>query len=248
MKKYIYIVISFFLFTCDSEDASDCFQTAGGLVTQEVSVSSFENILVNRDVEVILKQAAEFKVVIETGENLLNDVEAVVVGNELQLTDNNTCNFTREFGITKIYVSAPNISRIRSSTQYDIASDGVLQYDDLTVISENFNSPDSFAVGDFRLELDSESFSVISNNISAFYISGVVEDLSISFFSGSSRFEGGNLIATNIVVGHRSSNDMIVNPQESITGIIRSTGNVRALNQPETVEVEELYTGRLIFE
>ena len=248
MKTYIYILISIFLFACDSEDAGDCFQTAGGLVVEEIEVSSFANILVNHDIEVVLKQDNEFRVIVETGKNLLNDVVVEVVENELQLTDNNGCNFVRDYGITKINVYAPDINRIRSSTQYDISSDGILAYSDLTLISENFNSPDSFAVGDFRLQIDNTRLAIISNNISAFYISGAVENLNLRFFAGSSRFEGADLMAQNIEIYHRASNDMIVNPQLSISGEILSTGDVRALNEPPNVDVVELFNGRLIFE
>jgi len=41
---------------------------------------------------------------------------------------------------------------------------------------------------------------------------------------------------------------MIVNPQNSITGVIRATGDVISLNRPPIVDVDELFTGRLIFE
>ena len=41
---------------------------------------------------------------------------------------------------------------------------------------------------------------------------------------------------------------MIVNPQASIKGSIFGTGDVISVNRPPVVEVEELYTGRLIFE
>jgi hypothetical protein len=41
---------------------------------------------------------------------------------------------------------------------------------------------------------------------------------------------------------------MFVNPQRSIRGEIRSGGDVIAVFRPPVVEVEEFYTGRLIFE
>ena len=40
---------------------------------------------------------------------------------------------------------------------------------------------------------------------------------------------------------------MIVNPQQSLRGIIRSTGDVITLNSPPIIEVEQIYTGQLIF-
>jgi hypothetical protein len=233
---------------CNSEDASDCFQTEGDLVQAEVEVSAFENILVNRDVELIVKEGPEYTVLIETGSNMLNDVEAVVIDNELQLTDHNTCNFVRDYGITKIYVTAPNLKRIRNSSQYEVSSDGVLNYPELSLVSEDFNAPGSFTVGDFKLHINSNKLSIVSNNISSFYISGTVNNLFIGFYAGAGRFEGENLVAQNVDVFHRGSNDMIVNPQVSLSGELRGTGNLISVNQPPTVTVEQFYTGRLIFD
>ena len=70
----------------------------------------------------------------------------------------------------------------------------------------------------------------------------------VGFFSGSGRFEGENLIAQNVEISHRGSNDMIVNPILSLTGIIRGTGDVIVINQPPLVDVEEIYIGELIFD
>jgi len=247
MKKLYYIGIVVLIFACNSEDASDCFQTEGNIVQQEFDVNSFEHILVNRDVELIVKQGSEHQVIIETGENLLSNVLAEVVNNELQLTDYNSCNYVRDYGITKVYVTAPNITRIRNSSQYEVSSDGILTFPELSLISEDFVVPDNFTVGDFRLEIEGDKLDVIANNISSFYLSGTVNDLFIGFYSGAGRFEGENLIAQNVDVFHRGSNDMIVNPQISLTGELRGTGNLISVNQPPMVEVEQFYTGELIF-
>ena len=247
MKKIVSIVF-ILVFACNSEDALDCFQTAGTIIQHEVSVPDFDRILVNRDIELIIKQDNSFSVVIETGENLLNEVSAEVVGDQLILTDANTCNYVRDYGITKVYVSAPDLREIRTSTQYDISSDGVLPYENLVLLSEDFTVDADFTVGDFRLQVNSENLRITSNNISFFYISGQTTNLNVGFFAGTGRFEGADLIADHVTVSHRSSNDMVVNPQLSLTGVIRGTGNVVSKNQPAFVDIEELYTGRLIFE
>ena len=246
MKKLIYIGL-LLLFACNSEDANDCFQTAGTMVQVDVEVSTFNRILVNRDIELIVSQADDFKVTIETGENLLNDVKAVVNGNRLVLTDDNTCNFFRDYGITKVYVEAPNITEIRNASQYEVSSEGVLTYPSLKLISEDFNANVEFTVGDFRITVDNSNLNITSNNISSFYLDGQTENLFVGFFSGSGRFEGENLIAQNVEVSHRGSNDMIVNPIQSLTGILRGTGNLISVNEPPIVDVERIYTGQLIF-
>lgn len=247
MKKLIYISI-LFVFACNSEDAPDCFQTSGAIIQQEVEVSDFEKILVNRDVELIITDASEYKVTIETGENLINDIVAEVIENRLVLTDNNTCNYVRDYGITKIYVEAPNLTEIRNSSQYEVSSNGMLTYTNLNLVSEDFNENMEFTVGDFRVTVDNQELRIASNNISSFYVNGTTNNLYVGFFSGSGRFEGEDLIAQNVEINHRGSNDMIVNPQLSLTGIIRGTGNVISINQPAFVDIEQLYIGELIFQ
>ena len=248
MKKLIYILTVLLVFACDSEDAGDCFQKTGNLIEQEVTLSSFDKILVNRDVTLIIKEGATQSVIVETGENLMNDVIAEVADGVLVLTDNNTCNYVRDYGVTKVYVTAPSITEIRSSTQYDISSDGILTYPSLTILSEDFGLPGSFNVGDFRLQIDNNTFNVVFNNLSVCYVSGETDNLSVTFAAGTSRFEGRDLIAQKVTISNRGSNDMIVNPQQEITGKISGIGDVILVNTPPIIDIEEVYRGRLIFE
>lgn len=247
MKKLVYI-LAVLCFACNSEDANDCFQTSGDIIQKIIETTSFERILVNRDIEIILKEAPDYKVTVETGENLINDVKIEVIGDRLVLTDNNTCNYVRDYGITKIYIEAPNLTEIRTSSQYEISSDGILNYNALTLISEDFNGGSEFTVGDFRLTVASESLNIVSNNISLFFIEGTVTNLFVGFYAGSGRFEGENLVAQNVDVYHRGSNDMIVNPQLSLIGELRGTGDLISVNEPPLVDIERIYTGQLIFE
>lgn len=248
MKKIVYILCLLVLFSCDSENAGDCFQTIGEIQATEIEVSSFNKILVNRDIELVITQGAEQKVIVETGENLMNDVVVEVIENRLVITDNNTCNNVRDYGVTKVYVTSPNLTEIRSSTQYDISSDGVLTYPSLTLLSEDYGAPNTFNVGDFRLKLNNQNLTVVFNNLSVCYVEGETENLFINFAAGNSRFEGRNLVAQKVNVNNRSSNDMIVNPQQELTGVIRGVGHVISVNHPPLVNVDELYKGRLIFE
>ncbi|GAA4799254.1 head GIN domain-containing protein [Litoribaculum gwangyangense] len=248
MKNVIYIVCLFLIIACDSESAVDCFQKSGPIIRKEITVGTFNKILVNRDIELIVEEGLEQKIIIETGKNLMNDVTATVIDERLTLTDQNTCNYVRDYGITKVYITSPNITEIRSSTQYTVSSKGVLTYPSLRILSEDFSLPNSFISGDFNLKINNNSFSLVFNGISNCFISGQTNNMDITFAAGTSRFEGRDLIAQNVTIWNRSSNDMIVNPQQSITGKILGTGNVIAVNQPPQVNVEELYKGRLIFE
>lgn len=236
------------IFACDKENTGDCFQTSGAIIQEEFVVDAFTKILVNKDIELVLKEGIEQKVVVETGENLLNDVDVLVTDGKLTLTDNNSCNYVRDYGITKVFVTAPNITEIRSSTQYDIKSDGVLTYPSLNILSEDFGVPGSFTVGKFILQIDNNNFSLVFNNLSDCYISGKTNNLNVLFAAGDGRFEGANLIAQNVVVSHRGTNDIIVNPQQSLKGVLRGNGDLISKNEPPIIEIEQLWEGQLIFE
>ena len=247
MKSYIkYLTIITLFFSCNSKNAGDCFQTAGTIIQQEFTVANFDKILINERIELIIKEGATQKVVVETGENLLNNIDIQVVNNQLITTNNNKCNFVRDYGLTKVYVTSPNITKIRNSSEQAVRSNGVLTYPSLKLVAEDFQS-NYLNVGDFYLSVNNTQLTITSNGISNFYIDGQTTNLNVGFYAGDSRFEGKNLIATNVKITHKSTNDMLVNPQAKIEGDIFSLGDVIAFTQPAIVNVTEHYQGRLIF-
>lgn len=247
-RRYVYIVFIILLASCNAENAPDCLQNSGDLIREEISLSDFTKITVFENVALILKQGDVQKVEIVTGEFLRDEVSATVEGDRLLLRDTNDCNYFREYGLTTVYVTSPDISEIRSSTSWPIKSDGVLGYERLTLLSESFNNPDSETTdGQFDLEVDSRDLGVVVNGIAYFQLKGTTENLSLSIAAGDSRIEAGNLSAQSVSLNHRGSNDMFVNPKRNISGTIRGTGDVISSNRPDTVAVEELYKGRLIF-
>jgi hypothetical protein len=239
---------SILMLGCNSENAPDCFQSAGDMVRVNVDLPSFTNITVFENLNLVLRDGDEQRIEIETGEFLLNEVTAEVEGNRLILRNENNCNFVRDFGLTTIYVTSPNIQEIRSSTGLLISSDGVLNYPNLSLVSESFNNPETVTTdGSFDLQLVSENVSIVVNGIAFFQLSGATTNFNVTIAAGDSRIEAENLIAENVRVNHRGTNDILINPQQSISGIIRGFGDVISSNRPPEISVEETFNGRLIF-
>ncbi|OAB76032.1 head GIN domain-containing protein [Cochleicola gelatinilyticus] len=252
MKKLIYIVIAVVLFSCDSDKGLNCFQAAGDIIQQERIVPEFNRIVVFERTTLLVQQGDEYSVVVETGENLMNDVEVSVDNDQLIIRNTNGCNVVRDYGITKVIVTAPNITEIRSSTGQTVESIGTLQFPSLTLLSEDTIEEDAFHIdGDFYLNLDVEDLNITANGLSKFYLSGTANRAKFELFSGDTRVDASNLAVESMYLFHRSTNVMIVNPTRSIRGKIVSIGDV-VVKTPrdslEIVEVEELYRGRLIFE
>lgn len=250
MNKVIALSIFFILIFsgCSSENAPDCFQKSGEIIQEEITLANFTAITVFEGVKLVVKQSDVQKVVLETGEFLRNEITVEVLENRLIIRNENGCNFVRDFGLTTIFVSSPNISEIRSSTGFPIISDGVLTYPSLTLLSESFTVPEAETTdGEFNLEVNSINLNIVSNGIAFFDIKGTTQNFDINFAAGDSRLQAENLIAENISVFHRGSNDMLLNPQQSLRGSIVGTGDVISFNQPAIVEVEALFRGKLLF-
>lgn len=248
MKKLIPIYFTLLLVACNGDNVPDCFQNAGDLVRETVEVNQFTNITVFENINLVIRQGTEQIVEIETGEFLRKEVSAQVEDNRLILRNENGCNFFRDYGLTTVYVTSPNIEQIRSSTGLLISSDGVLNYPNLSLVSESFAEPEAETTdGSFDLNVASESISIVVNGIAFFQLSGTTSNLNITIAAGDSRIEAENLVAQNISINHRGSNDVLVNPQQRITVVLRGTGDVISNNRPPEVEVEELFNGRLIF-
>lgn len=249
MKRIAYFICLITLCTsCDYENGLNCFQSAGTIVERSIDVPDFTKITVFERTQLIISDGPK-SVRVETGDNLINDIEVFTSGDELIIKNNNGCNLFRDYGITKVHVSAPNITEIRNSSGLAVHSGNTLTFDDLTLISEDLEEEDGFHTdGDFILDLNIDRLTIIQNNLSNFFLNGTVTTLNLNFIFGDARFEGRNLIVQTASIYHRGTNDIIINPQSEITGSLLSTGDLILVNTPPTVDLEELYTGRVIYE
>ncbi len=248
MKKIITLIIVSLVFSCNSEDAIDCFQNAGNIIQQDYALDNFDKITVFERSQLFISEG-EFSVILETGENLINDIDIKVSNGRLIIENGNSCNITREYGITKVFVSAPNITEIRNSSGLKVISENTLTYPNLTLLSEDLEEEDAFHTdGDFELDLDVENLTITQNNLSNFFLTGNATNLDLNFTFGDARFEGRDLIVQNADVYHRGTNDITINPQQELTGTLLSTGDLIVVNTPPILDVEVLYTGQLIIE
>ena len=227
--------------------SEDCFKGNGNQVIQLFPLENFTKIKVYDGVGLVIKEGANYEVKVITSDNILDNLEVKLEGNTLVVKDNSTCNIARDYGLTTVYVTAPNITEIHSKTDQDIRSDGVLNYSDLKLISIDLS--DGAGTGDFRLSLNTIHLYVESNNVSNFYLTGQSQNLHVFFSWGNGIFYGENLIVNIITIYHRGSNNIFLFPINSIEGNIYATGNVVLKNNPiVSPNVIQHFTGRLILD
>ena len=249
MRILVLVFLVLFI-SCNSENAEDCFQTSGETVEVEYQLEEFTKLRAETDVIVYIKQGDEYKVTLRTGKNLLSEALVEVQDGILVLRNDTRCNLVREYGNFEVFLTVPNLTEIRHNSSREIYSDGTLVFPSLYLVSNTSINLDVILRknGEFHLDLDTESLRIDANGKSVFYMTGEAENMDLNFQNENPRFEGRDLVVQNIDVYHRAPNKMIVNPQQSLTGVITGTGDVIAVNRPPVVDVEERYTGRLIFE
>mgnify|MGYP001459199178 CR=1 FL=1 len=128
MKQIVKHLISFIILglstvilnSCSSEDANDCFQTEGQLQQEEIILAGFNKIRIEEGVQLLLRQGQSQQVILETGANLRSDVEVFLDNETLVARDNNGCNLFRDYGVTKLIVTSPNIEDIINGSSYEI--------------------------------------------------------------------------------------------------------------------------------
>jgi hypothetical protein len=252
MKNFVFILLTILFFGCNSENAPDCFQTAGDLVEEVYDVEDFNKIIVWDRVKLVLVEGSEKRVMVRSGSNLFNEVFVRVEDSILKVSDRNSCNFVRDIDEgTTVYVTAPvDTLQIRNSSGLTVENIGRIKNFKIVLISEDRFEEDEFHIdGDFNLNnIDVSVVDILANGLSTFRLQGVARSVSYILPDGDVRVEAENLISDKVYIRHRSTNKIIVYPVERISGIIQGIGNVISKNRPPFVDVEELYTGRLIFE
>lgn len=245
LKHLFRLVIVFFMLTsCDSETANSCVRTSGSIVKHQIEdLPTFNRIKIEEGIELILAQSTEHKIEVEAGSNLINDISVEVIDGELIIKNNLSCNWLREYASAKAYVTFVELNQIYSVSQYKVHSGQLLSFDHIELASGVYQEGIS---SEFELEIQSNHLTIQSNDASYFKISGTSNSMYIAFWAGVPRIEAPNFLVHTIDVFQRSSNDMILHPIEAINGNIYSTGNIILKNIPNTINVAQHYTGKLI--
>ena len=248
LSKMPFLALLFLAVSCSTEDAPDCFQTAGATVEREIEVENFYEIILYDRINLFIQQGPEQHVVVKTGENLLPEIEVSVENNRLILRNNNGCNWVRDYNITDVYVTVPNLTWLQNAGNTVIKSIGELHFPEIWLRSLNQEQKKGvYTNGDFDLHLVSDYIRVTGDDFSNFFLRGKTDYLNLFIANGDGRVEAQDLIAETVEIQHRGTNKLIVNPQEVLKGEIRSTGDVISVNRPPVVTLESFYTGKLIF-
>lgn len=231
----VFYALSFF--SCDSENALDCFKKTGEIVEQEFQLESFNSIEALDEIDIYLFNSSEQKVIIKAGKNLIPKINLKVENGILIITNDNKCNWTRSSENPGIYIFSNDITDIGIFDFTNIISEETLHLENLNIFSDG--------TGNFDMNIDIDSLSIESRYISNFTFTGNAEFIDL-IITGDSRFMAGSLMAEGIQIHHNGSNRVELYPKNSLRGEVGSTGSVYYFHEPEILDVTVKGPGQLI--
>lgn len=115
---------------------SGLFEGAGNLSKVKVSVGSFNEIVLNDKVNLILTYDSVEQVSLEAGENLMEEIKLTVLDNKLIINDNNKLKWSRDLDyVINVYVRSSRLSRLSYYGAGDIRSTNTWKAEKFTIDS-----------------------------------------------------------------------------------------------------------------
>jgi len=238
-RIFFFAIIMIVLNACVKESA--CIKSTGKQVVEtRIIGNDITHIILKDKLNLVLRQDSTPSLTIEGGENLLKYVRARQKGTELELKNDNKCNFLRSYKeeIT-VYLSLPNIKYINYTGFGNVSSLGELKLDEFTFETRN-------GTGSINLTIDVQKINILQHTGPAdFTLSGKAK-FTYLFSGGSGWLTCKNLISENAHVNHDGTGDITLTATNSLHIELTSLGNIEYYGNPSVTISQQSGKGKLI--
>lgn len=113
IKYYSWVLLGLIIVSCNDNE-KDCFVSAGETTSEFRGEHTINFIEVYDDINLILTyDTVNSGIIVETGKNLLENIETKIEKNRLTLRNNSTCNWVRSFEVEfNVYVNIKNLDTL----------------------------------------------------------------------------------------------------------------------------------------
>ncbi|MDO5638064.1 MAG: DUF2807 domain-containing protein [Myroides sp.] len=242
MKKSI-VLLLLILASCSGEDA--CFSKKGDAVSQQYQLSGFHTIDIPMSVSAEIIPDNDYKLEIDSYENRIGAISFVVKDSVLTINNDISCEMLKSYETAILKIHTPTLKRINSRTQFNVYSNDTLRFPELYLLTSIPN--ESSASTYFRLKLNNKKVTVEDNQVGYFELSGKTDVLDVQLYGANGSVQAHQLTAKTIFVYHRSNQNIQLYPINKMQGTIASVGNIYLYHKPDTLKIERLYTGNLVY-
>jgi hypothetical protein len=218
------------LSSCKKENALDCFKSNGTEITKTLSPGTFNTIQLASKIQLFVHQGNEYKVEVTAGKHIIKNISAKVVGNTLEMDNNNTCNFVRGYkkNVT-VHVTLPYLKFVKNDGVGTITISDFVQ-DTLVVRAESS--------GDIRISGNYNQVRTSSHGNGDMYVNGTAKSFLV-YANGTNFVHAENLLVKDFVfVQTVTLGDCFVNASilQELVYNIGSSGNIYYTGNPPVVK------------
>lgn len=206
----------------------------GNVVTEERSVSSFDEIRVSSGIDVFITQGEEESLKVIADDNLLEYIQTEVSGRSLKIyTDVNI----RQAGSKEVHLVYNQLRSINISSAGDVSTTNRMKAEDLNIKLSS--------AGDLKMDIDAENIICHISSSGDAHISGTADVLDADLSSA------GDLYAYDLVVKkakiHASSaGNARVHATEEVHLTASSAGDIYYKGNPQTIHINTSSAGSII--
>lgn len=238
MKFTLYILLIITIISCTKHNAA--FKTTGKIIKEHRLLSDFNEIELNNIFNVYITNDTINKITLEGGTNLLPFIKTEVNNNTLTIKDNNKCNWLRSYKKeTNLYISAKSLSSLIINGECNVYSTDTIKCNEFSVVVFS---------GIAKVDL------TVNNAITHLTVHAGTGDYTLRgktnyaylYSFGTCYFWAKELNADNIYVTNKSTGNDYIFANNEIRGEINGSGNIYYSGNPQTVDIKQTSTGRVI--
>ncbi|UGU16817.1 DUF2807 domain-containing protein [Sinomicrobium kalidii] len=231
VKILIAAALSLFLSSCQLDRIMGVTGN-GNVQTEERNIpEGFNTIEAGNGLKVYITQGPATAIRIEADENLLDIIRTEVRGDELHVFSEKNIGKAKS---KKVYISAPNIEAIASSSGADVFVENILKADRLELKSSSGSV--------LRLETEADYISCRASSGANLKIKGRANTLKVRASSGSS-VKAGDLEVAECNAEASSGGNISLYVTKDLTASASSGGDIRYSGNPESVSTGKSVSG-----
>ncbi len=231
MKTYFlrFISISLIVFLT----ACSCLKSTGPTVEKQLNIEAFTSINLSSSAKVILSQGNEQTVKVKAPQDVIDQLNTKISGNEWDIELNECIEYNSEI---LIYITLPVIEDLSIQGSGNIESEGELKTEDLEI--------DIQGSGSIKLNVVAESIEVDIQGSGSVYLNGKSSDLEVDV-QGSGDLKAAKLLTMEADVSIQGSGDAEVNVSKSLDASIQGSGDILYSGNPEDIKISNQGSGEV---
>ncbi len=244
MKKQVFFIIIALVvagYGCKKTAPLDCFKSTGRVVEESRNTGYFNRIFLYDNVNLHLKQGNTAAVTVKAGKNLLKKIITETPGDSsLIIANRNRCNFVRSYtDSVDVYVTFTDLYDIEYHSVGTVDNTDTLFLDSLQINVREGGGNIKLCVNTFEL------FTNLHNGTATLSCKGRTGLLFV--YSGEfGLIDNRNLEAHMVYLRSKSSNDVYIRSDYTVSATIMNIGNVWYYGNPTVIHRDGNGSGALI--